>query len=142
MAFGILPREQLGRVMVVDDEPDIRKVVRLHLEKANFEVIEASNGEDAIKLLNAGDNPVYVDAIICDIRMPKVNGIDAINYFRTQYPSVPIIVLTGFPDVKMATSFMQHGVVDYLVKPVEREALVTAVKKAVDKHLFDEEFAT
>lgn len=134
MAFGILPREQLGRVMVVDDEADVRRVVRGHLEKANYEVIEAENGEEAIALLNAGDNPVYVDTIICDIRMPKINGADAISYFRREYPSVPILVLTGFPDLKMATSFLQQGVVDYLVKPVEREHLIAAVARAVEQH--------
>ncbi|HZS12675.1 MAG TPA: response regulator [Nitrospirales bacterium] len=141
MAFGILPREQFGRVMIVDDEADIRKVVRMHLEKANYEVIEAENGDEAIKLLNAGDNPVYVDTIICDIRMPKINGVDAVAYFRRQYPSLPILILTGFPDVKMATSFLQQGVVDYLVKPVERDVLVNAVKRAVDQHeMFKDQF--
>ncbi|TAJ22883.1 MAG: response regulator [Nitrospirae bacterium] len=128
------PREQLGRVMVVDDEADIRKVVRMHLEKANYEVIEATNGEEAIALLNSGDNPVYVDVILCDIRMPKVNGVAAIEYFRQQYPSLPIVVLTGFPDVQMATSFLKQGVLDYLVKPVEKEHLIATIKKAVDQH--------
>jgi two-component system chemotaxis response regulator CheY len=128
------PREQFGRVMVVDDEADIRKVVRTHLAKANYEVIEAENGEEAIKLLNQGDNPVYVDTILCDIRMPKVNGIEAIQYFRQQYPSIPLVVLTGFPDLQMATSLIQQGVLDYLVKPVEKDRLVATVKKAVDQH--------
>lgn len=128
------PREQFGRVMVVDDEADIRKVVRMHLEKANYEVIEATNGEEAIALLNSGDNPVYVDVILCDIRMPKVNGVAAIEYFRQQYPSLPIVVLTGFPDVQMATSFLKQGVLDYLVKPVEKEHLIATIKKAVDQH--------
>ena len=137
------PREQFGRVMVVDDEADIRKVVRMHLEKANYEVIEATNGEEAIALLNSGDNPVYVDVILCDIRMPKVNGIAAIEYFRQQYPSLPIVVLTGFPDVQMATSLLKQGVLDYLVKPVEKEHLIATIKKAVDQHeMMKGQFAT
>jgi two-component system chemotaxis response regulator CheY len=129
--------------MVVDDEPDIRRVVRMHLEKANYEVIEAQNGEEAITLLNSGDNPVYVDTIICDIRMPKMGGVDAVSYFRREYPSIPLLILTGFPDVKMATSFLQQGAVDYLVKPVERDVLVAAVKRAVDQHeMFKGQFTT
>ncbi|MBM4124173.1 MAG: response regulator [Nitrospira sp.] len=128
------PREQFGRVMVVDDEADIRKVVRMHLEKANYEVIEAANGSEAIALLGSGDNPVYVDTILCDIRMPKVNGLELIEYLRQQYPSIPIVVLTGFPDVQMATSLLKQGVLDYLVKPVENEHLITTIKKAVDHH--------
>ena len=131
-----------GRVLIVDDERDIRKVVRLHLEKAGYEVQEAENGEDAIRILNSGDNPVCVDTIICDIRMPKINGVEAIQYFRKEYPSLPVIVLTGFPDVSMATSFLKQGVVDYLVKPVEKERLLQAVKTAVDSHVFDDHFTT
>ncbi len=143
MAFGIFPRERAGRVMVMDDEPDIRKVIRTHLEKANYEVVEAENGEEAIKLLNSGDNPVYVDTILCDIRMPKVNGVEAIRYFRQQYPALPLVVLTGFPDVHMATSLLKEGVMDYLVKPVEKDTLIATIKKAVEsREMFKNQFAT
>ncbi len=68
--------------------------------------------------------------IICDVRMPKLNGIDAVAYFRENYPSIPIIVLTGYPDVTLAVDFMKDGVVEYLVKPVEKDELVAAVRKA------------
>jgi two-component system chemotaxis response regulator CheY len=64
--------------------------------------------------------------------MPKINGVEAIQYFQTQYPRVPLVVMTGHPDVQMATSFLKQGVMDYLVKPVEAEKLCTAVAKAVD----------
>jgi two-component system chemotaxis response regulator CheY len=84
-------------------------------------------------VLNAGENPVKLDVIICDIRMPKINGTEAIAYFRTQYPSVPIIVLTGYPDVQLATSLLKGGVVEYLTKPVDRDKLVSAVKEAMQK---------
>lgn len=137
------PRQQLGRVLVVDDEPDIRKVVRTHLEKADYEVIEAENGAEAIAILNAGDNPMYVDMILCDIRMPKLNGIEAIEYFRKEYPSLPLVVLTGFPDLQMATALLKQGVMDYLVKPVEKDKLIDTVKKAVDSRLvFKNQFTT
>src|SRR5574337_532537 len=122
-----------GRVLVVDDEPDIRKVVRMTLQKAGYEVLEAENGEKAIETINAGENRLLLDIIICDIRMPKVNGIEAIAYFRQNYPRVPLIVLTGFPDTEMATSLLRQGVVDYLVKPVEREKLEASVARAMEQ---------
>ena len=81
----------------VDDEPDIRKVVRMTLQKAGYDVLEAENGEKAIETINYGENRLLLDVIICDIRMPKVNGIEAIAYFRQNYTRVPLIVLTGFP---------------------------------------------
>lgn len=132
-----------GRILLVDDESDIRKPISLTLQKAGFEVVEANNGEEAIRLLNAGDNPLMVDAIICDIRMPRVNGSEAIAYFRSQYPTVPVLVLTGYPDIELAVSFLKQGVVDYLVKPVPREELLGVVRKAVDQHvILKDQFVT
>jgi CheY-like chemotaxis protein len=122
-----------GRVLVVDDEPDIRKVVKMTLEKAGYEVLEAENGEKAIEVINSGENRLLLDVVICDIRMPKINGAEAVAYFRSHYPRVPLIVLTGFPDTDMATSFLRQGVVDYLVKPVEGEKLRAAVARAMDQ---------
>ena len=122
-----------GRVMIVDDEPDIRKVVRMTLQKAGYDVVEAEDGQKAIEFINTGENRLMLDVIICDIRMPKINGVEAITYFRKEYPRVPLIVLTGFPDTEMATSFLRDGVVDYLVKPVEGVKLKASVAKAMDQ---------
>ncbi len=122
-----------GRILVVDDEPDIRKVVRMTLQKAGYDVLEAENGEKAIDIINTGENRVMLDVVICDIRMPKINGVEAIAYFRKEYPRVPLIVLTGFPDTDMATSLMRDGVVDYLVKPVEGDKLKAAVARAMEQ---------
>ena len=126
------------KILVVDDEEDVRKTIRLQLKNTNLEVIEAEDGEQAIELLNA-ENVTIVDTIICDVRMPKINGVEAVAYFRREYPSIPVIVLTGYPDVKLATDFMKEGVVEYLVKPVEKEKLVEAVENAVSQRtLFSE----
>lgn len=122
-----------GLVLVVDDEPDVRKVVRMTLEKAGYDVIEAEDGEKAIQEVQKGENPLMLDVIITDIRMPKINGVEAINYFQQQYPRVPLIVLTGFPDMEMATGFLKQGIVDYLVKPVEKEKLIKSVATAMEK---------
>jgi two-component system chemotaxis response regulator CheY len=131
LLFGALTGN--GRVLVVDDEYTVRAVVRMTLEKAGYDVVEAENGEQAIEAINAGENRLVLDAVICDIRMPQINGAEAIDYFQKQYPHVPLIVLTGYPDTGMAVSFMRHGVVDYLVKPVEAEALQASVARAVER---------
>ena len=120
-----------GRVLVVDDEPDIRRVVRMMLEKAGYDVIEAEDGQAAINVINTGENRLMLDAVVCDMRMPKINGVEAMAYFRKYYPHVPVVVLTGFPDTEMAVSSMRNGVVDYLVKPVEGEQLRSAVSRAM-----------
>lgn len=124
-----------GRVLIVDDESSIRKVLRVTLTDAGYEVVEADHGGRGIEVIRSDDNMLMVDVIICDIRMPKINGLEAIDFFRQQFPSVPIIVLTGFPDTKMATSLITKGVVDYLVKPVEDAKLLASVKAAMEQRL-------
>jgi two-component system chemotaxis response regulator CheY len=131
-----------GRILVVDDEPDVRKSVRLTLSKAGYEVVEAEDGEKGIAAIKSGDNPLMVDAIICDIHMPKINGNEAITWFRSQFPSVPIVVLTGKPDVTNATHLMKQGVVDYLVKPVEPGALTAVMNKVAKPHVYKDRFTT
>ena len=133
MAWLVSDRPVEGRVMVVDDEEQIRRVVSIALNKAGYDVLEAEDGGKAIELLNKDENPLMMDVIVCDIRMPKINGTEAIAYFRSQYPSTPVVVLTGYPDVQLATSLLKEGVVDFLTKPVDRDKLLSAVKAAMDK---------
>jgi two-component system, chemotaxis family, chemotaxis protein CheY len=133
MAWLVSERSVEGRILVVDDEESIRKTVGLSLTKAGYDVREAEDGGKAIEILNSGDNPMMVDVIICDIRMPKIDGVEAIAYFRTQYPSTPVIVLTGYPDPDLSTCLLKDGVVEYLVKPVERQKLIGTVKNAMEK---------
>ena len=120
--------------MVVDDEADVRKAVSLALTKSGYQVVEADDGKKAVEVISSDDNPLMVDVIICDVRMPNVNGVEAIAYFRRHYPALPIIVLTGFPDVQLATSLLKQGVADYVVKPVERDKLVAAVESAMKQY--------
>jgi two-component system chemotaxis response regulator CheY len=122
-----------GRVLVVDDEENIRKLVRMSLTKAGYDVEEAENGEEGEKIIRAEDNPLMVDVILCDIRMPKVNGIEAIAFFQKQFPSVPIVVITGFPDTEMAVNLLKQGVVDYVPKPIDSAKLLEVVAKAMAK---------
>ena len=134
-------RASEGRILVVDDELSIRKPIRIALLQAGYEVVEAGDGGEAITTLGDGDNPLTVDAILCDIRMPRINGIDAIHFFRTHFPSIPVIVLTGYPDCDLAITLMKMGVRDYLVKPVSRQDLLRVLKCAVDNHtLFKDQF--
>ena len=115
-------------VLIIEDEEDVRKAIKLQLAGTSFEILEAENGEQAIEILDA--NALTVDVIICDLRMPKIAGEEAIAHFRKEYPSTPVIVLTGFPELGRAVDFMKDGVVDYLTKPVEKSKLVSTVEKA------------
>ena len=120
-----------GRVMVVDDEVDVRKVTRMCLEQVGYQVIEAESGAQAIQQIKEGDNPVLLDVIITDINMPNIHGLEAIRFFQREWPHVPLIVMTGEPQLESAKELMKQGIIDYLVKPVETEKLVETVEKAM-----------
>jgi two-component system chemotaxis response regulator CheY len=120
-----------GKVIVVDDESDVREVIRLQLEQKGLNVLEAEDGQKAIEILRTGDNLVNVGLILCDIRMPKVNGVECIDYFKREAPSIPIVVITGYPDTELAIGLMKKGVKDYLVKPVEKEKLLAVVDEQI-----------
>ena len=124
-----------GRILIVDDEDMVRKVLRLTLTEAGYDVVEAEHGGKGIEVIGSDDNSLMVDVIICDIRMPKINGLEAIAFFRQQYPSVPILVLTGFPDTQMATNLIHEGVFDYLVKPMDDDRLLASVQAAIAHRL-------
>jgi two-component system chemotaxis response regulator CheY len=107
--------------------------MRLNLTKAGYDVVEVGTGADAIEFLTRGENALMVDTLLCDIRMPGVTGIETIQHVRAHHPSIPIVVLTGYPDVELAASLMKQGVLDYLVKPITREELLTVIERSVDQ---------
>ena len=121
-----------NHVLILDDEAEVRDAIQLQLRDTRYEILLAENFEQALTLLQ--DNAVTIDVIICDVRMPGVDGVEAVAAFQREYPTTPVIVLTGFPDVDLAVDFMkQQDVKDYLTKPVEKEKLIAAVDKAVQE---------
>ena len=123
----------MGRILVVEDEEHVRRTVGLALRQGGYEVIEAIDGEQAIQTIQAETQTQPVNAIICDLALPKINGNDVIAFIRAKLPSVPIIVLTGHPDVQGAASLFKQGVVDYLVKPAQAQTLLDSVKRAINE---------
>ena len=116
-----------GRILIIEDETDIRDILKLQLEQGGHQVIEANNGEEGIELMKKGSNLLQVGLIITDIRMPKINGVEAIDYIKANVPSIPIMVITGYPDAELAINLLQKGVKEYLVKPVEKKTLLSKV---------------
>ena len=120
-----------GRLLVVEDDATLRKYICLILTQGDYDVVEAEDGEQAIEAIRSGDNPLLVDAILCDLVMPKVSGMEAIAYFRSQFEGVPILVLTGKATIENINELYLQGVVECLLKPIGPEKLLPAVEKAV-----------
>ncbi len=125
-------RMSKGRVLVVDDEADVRKSVRLVLSKAGYDVVEAEDGEVGVRAIERGDNPFALGAIICDLNMPKMSGMEAITYFRSHFPHASVIVLSGEVTSERAGVLLVQGVSSILSKPINQDTLLAAVKKAFD----------
>lgn len=132
----------LGRVLVVDDDRDIRQSVRLILTKAGYDVIEAEDGQLGVAEAKSGDNPLMLNAIVCDLQMPNMGGMEAIPFFRSQFPSCPVIVLSGAGTVENTGILFKQGVIDFLSKPVDHKRLLGAVENAVNQSGYKDDYAT
>ena len=116
-------------VLVVDDDPAIRKVLSLGLERLGFTVRLASNGQEALDLLtSAGLDP---DCVLLDIRMPILSGKEALPKIRGLFPLTPVIMLTAYNDLATGLDAMKNGAFDYLVKPSRMEHIADVIGKAI-----------
>ena len=121
-----------GRVLVVDDE-DVRKSVRLILSKAGYDVDEAEDPEAGVAQVKSGANKLPLNAIITDLNMPKINEIIVVPYLRSQFPSCPVIVLSGSKMMERSAKLFKDAGVEFLAKPINQEQLLDALNKAVNK---------
>jgi DNA-binding NtrC family response regulator len=122
-----------GRVLVVDDEADVRKSVRLILTKAGYDVDEAEDPEAGATMVKSGANKVPLSVIVTDLSMPTVNEIIVIPYLRSQFPSCPVIVLSGSKMLDRSAKLFKAAGVEFLSKPINQEQLLGAVNKAASK---------
>ncbi len=115
-------------MLVVDDDPHIRRVYRRVLSAAGHLVVEACDGQEAAEALDAAG----FDAILSDVSMPGVGGLELLRIVRVHDPDVPVILVTGQASVESAVAAVEHGVLRYLLKPVETSRLRTEVERAVE----------
>jgi DNA-binding NtrC family response regulator len=114
------------RVLVVEDEDKLRRVVQLQLQSAGFDVDQAGNAEEGLR---AADR---ADLIITDLRLPGMDGLELLATVRRQNSHTPVIVITAFGSVETAVEAMKSGAADFLVKPFSLDHLMTVVQKALE----------
>ncbi len=118
-----------NKILVVEDEDHNREVLQLHLACTGFTLLEAECGERAVDLLLTGKNRFEIGLIFCDIRMPRLNGIETIEIFMQQAGEIPVIALTGYPDLELVSLLRGKGVKDFLIKPVSKQKLLETVQR-------------
>jgi putative nucleotidyltransferase with HDIG domain len=116
------------RILVVDDELELREVVVALLEQAGYLTAQAGTASGAIQLLQQG---VPCDAVLSDLMMPGTDGVALMHAIKQDFPETPVILMTGLLDLHIATDTIRQGAFDYLVKPVGRESLLSTVERAL-----------
>ena len=119
------------RVLVVDDEEHLRHVMRLTLEASGYEVGEAADGEEALRLFGDGFS---FDAILLDQRMPGLDGLETLKRMKARRADACVIMVTAYATVELAVDAMKLGATDFVRKPMTPETLRHAVAAALAKH--------
>lgn len=117
-----------ARVLVVDDFPELRKLVSRTLTKVGYEVVEAETGREAIELARASS----FDVVLSDVAMPDMNGVDVLRELHGSNPDLPVLLISGAPDLTTAMEAVEYGAFGYLMKPVEPSKLRDSIARAVD----------
>jgi two-component system KDP operon response regulator KdpE len=118
------------KVLVIDDEPPIRKLLRMGLSTQGYEIIEATNGKNGLALLS--ENP---DVIILDLGLPDIPGLELLAMIRERNERVPIVVLSSRGDETAKVQALDHGADDYVTKPFGMEELLARLRAAVRHQL-------
>jgi two-component system response regulator HydG len=116
-----------AHVLLVDDDPDLCRLVAARLSERGFDVIWRTSGEEALATLARTD----LDAVVTDVRMDGMNGLELCERIVTNHPDLPVLLLTAYGTLDAATAAIRIGACDFLPKPPEADALAQAIERAV-----------
>ncbi|HWF37809.1 MAG TPA: sigma-54 dependent transcriptional regulator [Candidatus Acidoferrales bacterium] len=122
-------------ILVVEDEPKLRRLVELQLADDGYDVKSAPDAESGLKLVNEG----AFDLIITDLKLPKMSGLELLQEVKRTDPQMPVVIMTAFGSVESAVDAMKAGASDYVLKPFSLAELVMVVRKELDTHQLREE---
>lgn len=118
------------RILIIDDEENIRRVMRLTLQAAGYEVGEASDGEGGLEAF--GDGTSW-NSVLLDQRMPGMDGLEVLRHIKERNPNVRVIMATAYASIELAVDAMKLGATDFVRKPMTPEVLRNAVAAALAK---------
>ncbi|MBW2593243.1 MAG: SpoIIE family protein phosphatase [Deltaproteobacteria bacterium] len=123
--YGRGPDGKKIRVLIADDDPVIRALVKGILQKAGYDVVVAENGLRAVELMTD-----QIGAVLLDLHMPKMDGLECLRAISSKYKGLPPIMLTASDDVSNAVEAMRYGAFDYITKPFNPKKVLALVKKS------------
>jgi PAS domain S-box-containing protein len=119
----------MNKILLIDDEPDIVRVLSMSLKADGYEVIPAHSGIEGIEIFDK-ERP---DIVLTDIKMPGMDGIEVLKKVKSIHPQSEVIIITGHGDIDNTIEALQYGASDFINKPVRDEALSIALKRAQEK---------
>src|SRR5580704_17410296 len=118
------------KVLVVDDDADLRMTVSTALSESHYVMEQAKDGEEAVNRVRAGN----FSLVLLDVNMPRMSGLEALKEIKAHDPSIIAIILTAFSNVRDAVEATKEGAYNYLEKPIKSENLVYLIDKALKAH--------
>ena len=127
----------MSRILIIEDESSIRRVLVKILgeENSQYKVFEAEDGAAGLAMVKKED----FDLVLCDIKMPKMDGIEVLDASRKEKPEIPFIMISGHGDLDTAVNAMRLGAFDYISKPPDLNRLLTTVRNALDRKVLVQE---
>lgn len=128
----------MGKILVIDDEKSIRRALTEILEFEDFEVDEAADGKEGVEKATS----TFYDIIFCDIKMPKMDGIEALEAMQKEKVESPIIMISGHGNIETAVEAIKKGAFDFIEKPLDLNRILVTIRNAKDKSSLVEEKKT
>ncbi|TAF56243.1 MAG: sigma-54-dependent Fis family transcriptional regulator [Sphingobacteriia bacterium] len=128
----------MAKILVIDDERAIRQVLKDILGHEGYQVEEAVDGAEGMQKLKAGK----FDAILCDIKMPKMDGLELLQWAKTEEIDTPMIMVSGHGNIETAVEAVKKGAFDYISKPPDLNRLLITLRNALDKTTLVQETKT
>ncbi len=125
----------MGRILIVDDDKDIRDSLKRLLLKDSHEILVTENGESALESINRKT----FDLILVDQLMPGLNGLEMVKILREKKKNIPVIMMTGHGSVRLVVEFMRNGGVDFIEKPFDIEVVRVKIRKAMREKALEEQ---
>lgn len=118
------------RILVVDDELFVRELLLEFLSAQGYDVSLADSGEKAVELMQTQP----ADLVLVDLKMPGINGIEALRQIKKIAPDVRAIIMTGYPTIESSIEALRHGAYDYVIKPFKLDDLKSSIERALREH--------